>query len=84
MDLSLPLDILYECLFFLKWNEYYNICKLLDISNRFAIYFKNSGVVSIYDICNMEEENLDIVNIYIHIILKLIKLQPAHLFIYVV
>lgn len=61
MDL-LPKDLLYECLYFLRWDEYYDVCKHMNIALRFDIYLRNNQAKMDIDyICNQVCEYLEIV-----------------------
>ncbi len=65
-------DLLYECLFFLDWPEYYDYCNQLGLELRFDIYMKKNedwlGHLSILEICQNS------IN-YINIIKDLCKIQ---------
>src|SRR5688572_8477815 len=66
----LPTDLVYECLFFLDWKEYYEVCKYLNINLKLNVYFRNYlHLMSIDEICNEKEEYLDIVK-FLHSINK--------------
>ncbi len=55
-------DLVYECLFFLDWKEYYDICKKMDISLKLNVYFKHSVYrPSLNDVCKEKEEYLEII-----------------------
>ncbi len=37
-------DLLYECIYFLKWDEYCDVCKYLDLELKFNIYCKYNTI----------------------------------------
>lgn len=53
-------DMLYECLFYLEWDEYCDVCKYLDIPYRFDVYFKYHRIPTQFTICNHKKEYTDI------------------------
>ncbi len=61
MDI-LPTDLIYECISFLDWKEYYKLCKHINIDFRFNVYFRNNNqILGIDSICGEKEEYLEIV-----------------------
>src|SRR5688572_19892773 len=61
MDI-LPTDLIYECIFFLDWKEYYKVCKYINIDLRLNIYFRNNNQQLTNDsICEETEEYLEVV-----------------------
>lgn len=74
----LPQDLLYECLFFLDWDEYHDVCKHLNIDFKFNIYFRNRRIPSYISTCNSKIERLEIVK-YLYSINKNIKVYHKDL-----
>ena len=61
MDI-LPTDLIYECISFLDWKEYYKLCKHINIELRLSIYFKcNLQKITIDNVCKEKEEYVDVV-----------------------
>ncbi len=61
MDI-LPTELVYECISFLDWKEYYKLCKYINIDLRLNIYFRdNDQTLEIDSICEEDEEYLEIV-----------------------
>src|SRR5688572_3646884 len=59
---DLPTDIVYVCIEFLDWKEYYKLCKHIHIDFRFNVYFRNNNQkLSIDDVCYEKEEYLEVV-----------------------
>ena len=57
----LPTDLVYECISFLDWKEYYKLCKYINIDLRLNIYFRNNNQqLTINYICGEKEEYLEI------------------------
>ena len=62
LPIDLPADIVYTCIEFLDWREYYKLCKHMNIDLRLNIYFRNnSQTLKIDNICNEKEEYLEVV-----------------------
>ncbi len=58
----LPTDLVYACIEFLDWKEYYKLCKYINIDLRLNIYFRNNDQkIKIDNICDENEEYLEIV-----------------------
>ncbi len=51
------LDLQYECLHFLHWSEYVEICAYMKIPPRFDIYFRHSAYPPINYICKRKDKN---------------------------
>ncbi len=59
---TLPTDIVYVCIEYLNWKEYYKICKHMGIDFRFNVYFRNTNQkINIDVLCLQEEEYLEII-----------------------
>lgn len=58
----LPTVLLDECLFFLPWDEYYDICKGMKIKFKFDLYVKiTKRSPSLRDVIDKQKEYLDVV-----------------------
>lgn len=73
-------DVLYECLFYLEWDEYCDVCKYLNVPYRFDVYFKYHSIPipTQFKICNHEKEYLDI---FIHLYNKISFDDSCHIMI---
>ncbi len=58
----LPTDLVYACIEFLNWKEYYHTCKHLNIDLRLNIYFRdNNQNLTVNNICEEKKEYLEVV-----------------------
>ncbi len=58
----LPTVLLDECLFFLPWDEYYDVCKSMKIKFKFDLYVKiTKQQLLLKDVINKQKEYLDVV-----------------------
>lgn len=57
-------ELLYECLFYLDWKEYYKLCKYINVDLNIHIYFKynpQNDPSYLLNVCKEKEEYLEIV-----------------------
>ncbi len=78
---NLSQDLIYECLFFLDWKEYYRVCKKMNIALRLNVYFKYHELLDFDEVCNKSEEYLEILH-YLHSINASIDNWPITISIY--
>lgn len=58
----LPVDLVYECLNFLDWKEYYRVCELFAIPFNFKRFFKDAPIIlGSSDVINNEYEYLELI-----------------------
>ncbi len=67
MDQSpvLPLDLVYECLNFLDWKEFYHLCKLIEIPLNFKRYKNAFPIPEI--VCAEKYEYLELITYLYHL-----------------
>ncbi len=58
---KLPNDLIYECLGYLEWNEYCDMCTMYKLPLRLNIYFNNSKLPTIEDVCTEKKEYFEVV-----------------------
>lgn len=62
MNIMLYVDVFDNIIYYLDWDEYYNICEFLKIQLKLNIYFKNKKLIpSIDKVCMKPKEYLSVI-----------------------